>query len=282
MSKSRTFTGPGYSKNIFRAALLASAVVLGGCTDPLVQDELGRFGPRVGDAELPSVVQRLALVDDVLLCIADTHVLEDVVFLIGSFADSTGKINATAQGGTGNFLPQGGSASYLTDAIRRAGGQAVSTYFGTPSQPVAAQYALNGIFNSLDFGRRADIDVRAGGVGPVIATGWAQLSLTIQLDEASTRLNRQLSMIQRPIRYQQYGFGLGRDFNGTLVTGAGGVQGQERLQLEALNGPIALGVAAVLMEEFPRAESECGHLIAPLLEDRPVEGEDAVSPENVN
>jgi hypothetical protein len=247
---------------------VAFLLVAASCTDPLVKHDDGRAEPRVARAELPSAVQRYAEIDDVLLCINGTGVLRGRTFLIGSFADSTGKINAVAQGGTGNFLPQGGSASYLTDAIRRAGGNAVTTYFGPPRKAVPAHYALNGIFNSLDFGRRANVDVRARGIGPVIATGWAQLSLTVQLDEADTRLNRQLSMIQRPIRYQQYGFGIGRDVSGTLITGVAGTQGQERLQLEALNGPIALGVADVLMNEFPRIREQCGARIAPLLNAR--------------
>ena len=49
--------------------------------------------------------------------------------VVGSFADSTGKINAVAAGSTGAFVPQGGSAAYITDPIRKAGGQAVSTFW---------------------------------------------------------------------------------------------------------------------------------------------------------
>jgi hypothetical protein len=185
--------------------------------------------------------------------------------VVGPFADSTGKINAVAQGATGNFVPQGGSASYVTDALTKAGAQVVSTYFGAPTRAVPAQYAINGIFNSLDFGTSAQTDVRVGGVGPTMELGWAQLSLSIQLDEVATRVNRQMSMIQRPVRYTQLGASIGKTFDTTLVTGSANLQNQERLQLEALNGPIALGVADVVMKEYPRARAACLERIADLL-----------------
>ena len=132
-------------------------------------------------------------------------------FVVGPFADSTGKINSVAVGSTGNFIPQGGSASYVTDALTKAGGQVVSTYFGAPTKAVPAQYAINGIFNSLDFGTLSQTDLRAAGIGPTVELGWAQLSLSIQLDEVATRVNRQMSMIQRPVRYTQIGATAGND-----------------------------------------------------------------------
>ena len=170
-----------------------------------------------------------------------------------------------ASGSTGAFVPQGGSAAYITDALTKAGGQVVSTYFGPPAKAVPAQYAINGIFNSLDFGLPAQVDLQIGGIGPTLAVGWAELSLTIQLDEVATRLNRQISMIERPVNYQQLGGEVGKDFGTTLVTGTASVQNQERLQLEAINGPIALGVADVIMKEFPPARQQCYGIVADLL-----------------
>ena len=220
----------------------------------------------VTKSELPSAVQPYSRIEETLQCIASTGALRGQIFVVGSFADSTGKINAVAAGSTGAFVPQGGSAAYITDAIRKAGGQAVSTYFGQPAQQVEARYAINGIFNSLDFGEPVAADVRVAGIGPTAAAGWAQLSLSIQLDFSNSRLNRQMSMIQRPVRYTQLGAGAGRDFGGTLVTGNVAFQNQERLQLEAINGPIALGVADVLMKEFPRARVKCRPLVIDLLQ----------------
>lgn len=244
---------------VFPLAVLASGCSIG---------SQAPHGERLGlarQAELPRKVQPYPQIEETLRCIGSTGVLRYQTFVVGAFADSTGKINQVATGATGAFVPQGGSASYITDAIRTAGGQVVSTYFGPPKRAVRAQYAINGIFNSLDFGQQLGADVRISGIGPIGATGFAQLSLSIQLDRADTRLNRQMSLIQRPVRFTQLGVGVGREFGHTLVTGTAFVASQERLQLEALNGPIALGVADVLMKEFPILRALCGQMVADLL-----------------
>jgi len=243
---------------------LLGGIALQGCTAAHLQDSNVRAEIPVTTAALPTKVKPYPQIDEALKCIADARVLSGVTFQVGAFADSTGKINQVAVGATGNFMPQGGSATYVTYAIRRAGGQVISTYFGGTT-PNTARYALNGVFNSLDFSQPVAADVRIAGIGPTASVGFAQLTLSIQLDTASTRLNRQMSMIQRPVRYSQIGTGSGREWGGTLVTGNIALQNQERLQLEALNGPIALGVTDVLLKEFPVAGRRCGHIVKPLL-----------------
>ncbi len=247
------------------AALSVLSLSLAGCVDPLREGPSGTKEARVSDAALPSVVQPYARIDNVLACINNTGVTRGVAFSVGPFADSTGKINAVALGSTGNYLPQGGSAAYLTDALRKAGATVVSTYFGPPDQKIPVRYSVNGIYNSLDFGTSSRLDMRVSGIGPVARAGWAQLSLTVQLDDANTRVNQQISMIKRPVRYQMFGAGVGRDFNGRLVTGSLGFENQEQLQFEALNGPIALGVADVLMRQFPEARAACMGQVKDLL-----------------
>ncbi len=258
----------------FGAALLAAVIGMSGCAQVgWIPSDTDLGGPdrttrlAVTKASLPSSVQPYPRIERTLRCIASTGVLRNVTFVVGAFADSTGKINAVAVGATGSFIPQGGSASYITDALTKAGGTVVSTYFGTPTRAVPAQYAINGIFNSLDFGTVTQVDVQVAGVGPTAELDWAELSLTIQLDEVATRVNRQMSMIQRPVRYTQIGATAGATINNTLVTGTANLQNQERLQLEAVNGPIALGVADVIMKEFSRARQKCFGIIADLLID---------------
>jgi len=261
-------------KGALKAALMLAGLALGGCSGQgalwnTSDSDLG--GPDrkiripVTKASMPSSVQPYPRIEATLQCIRRTGMLRGRTFVVGPFADSTGKINAVAVGATGNFIPQGGSASYVTDALTKSGAMVVSTYFGAPTKAVPAQYAINGIFNSLDFGTAAQADVRVSGIGPTLELGWAQLSLSIQLDEVATRVNRQMSMIQRPVRYTQLGATSGAVFNNALVTGSANLQNQERLQLEALNGPIALGVADVIMKEFPRARQECLGNVADLL-----------------
>jgi hypothetical protein len=248
------------------------ALSLGGCSSKSWNQTGDDFGGPdrkgfvpVTKAHMPAVVQPYPRIEEALQCIRHSGVLKGRTFVVGPFADSTGKINAVAPGSTGNFLPQGGSAAYITDAIRKAGGGVVSTYFGSPTRAVPAHYAINGIFNTLDFGNPVQADVRIGGVGPTAGLGWAQLSLSIQLDEVGSRLNRQMSMIQRPVRYSQIGVGAGRDLGGNLVSGNVALQNQERLQLESLNGPIGLGVVDVIFKEFHHAKEECGRIVADLL-----------------
>ena len=206
--------------------VITLAAALGGC---VAIDEGGDQSIPVTKAVLPTTVQPYRRIDETLYCVRQTGVLRGRTFVVGPFADSTGKINAVAPGSTGNFMPQGGSAAYITDALAKAGARVVSTYFGAPKESVPAQYAINGIFNSLDFDTPLQADFRINGIGPTAQAGFAQLSLTIQLDEVGTRLNRQMSMIQRPVRYVQ------------------------------------LGVADVIMKEFPRAWKRCGGIVADLL-----------------
>jgi hypothetical protein len=241
-------------------------VAVSGCVMAPSAREPGRnHDVPVTDAVLPTVIHPYQRIDSALLCIRDTRALEGRTFVVGPFADSTGKINSVSQGATGAFVPQGGSAAYVTDALTKAGARVISTYFGTPAITSPAQYMVNGIFNSLDFGTSFTADIQAAGVGPVVQVGWAQLTLAIQLDEAGTRLNRQMSMIQRPVRYSSFGPSVGAVWGNTLVTGSFGVQNQERLQFEALNGPIALGILDVLMKEFPQAGAACSEIVADLL-----------------
>lgn len=244
-----------------------SALALSGCAaTPFLDEDVSAPQVDVTQSALPTAVQPYPRIERVLQCISDTRVLRRRTFVVGSFADSTGKINSVAQGATGNFMPQGGSAAYITDALRKAGANVVSSYFGAPQKPIRADYAINGIFNSLDFSAPVSADLRVSGIGPVAGAGWAQLTLSIQLDKARTRVNRQMSMIQRPVKYQQLGAGVGHDFSSVLVTGTIVFRNQERLQFEALNGPIALGVADVVMKEFPKAAKRCRGMVADLLD----------------
>ena len=186
--------------------------------------------------------------------------------MIGPWVDSTGKSNASAIGATGAFLPQAGTATFVTDTIRRAGGKAPVKYFGAAPRKIRADYIINGIFNSLDFGEDARSDIQGIGLGPRSRHGWAQLTLSVQLDAASTRLNRQMSVVTRTVRYSSLGGSVGRVWGRALVTGVATVSHQQRLQFEAVNGPIALAVMDVLLKEFPAAADCRKYLVSPIVE----------------
>lgn len=212
-------------------------------------------------AEPPTVVEPSDDVAGALRCIRETGVLAGKTIAVGPWVDATGKINAVAPGGTGNFLPQAGSATFVTATLKEAGANVLVAYFGAAERKVHADYIVNGLFSTLDFGTTSSADLRVIGVGPVGQTGWAQLTLTVQMDVAATRINRQISSVQRPVRYTQVGAGIGRTFGDYLLTGAVSVSDQQRLQFEAVNGPIALAVIDVLTKEFPAA-SHCRDIAA--------------------
>lgn len=236
-------------KHVF--PFLAATILCGCASDSPSHYRL----PLASKADRPTIVKQDSTDEAILQCIHDTGAIKNVTFAVGPFVDSTGKFNAVAPGSTGSFLPQSGSATYVTDTIRRGGGNVLVQYFGNAETRVPADYVINGIFNTLDFGTPINADVRVGGIGPTAQFGWAQLTLTIQMDVAATRMNRQLTMIERPVRYTQIGAGVGKTFGSDLVTGAIQFQDQQRLQFEAVNGPIATGVIDVILKEFPRAES---------------------------
>lgn len=241
-------------------ALPVLAVTFAGCSNMSLDDQSFEFGPTV--AQKPSIISTNTQANAALACIKDTGVLRNTMFAVGAFVDSTGKMNAVAPGATGSFLPQAGSATYVTDALKRAGANVHVTYFGPAAAPPKnIDYAVNGIFNTLDFGSPVNADVRIAGIGPTAQTGWAQLTLTIQMDRAASRVNQQISMIQRPVRYTQLGVGAGKTWGDTLVTGNIQLQDQQRLQFEAVNGPVALGVIDVLLKEFPALEKCREHVV---------------------
>ena len=235
-------------RGIAMAVLGGSAAFVAGCSPRLFET---KNAETASTAPWPTKVERAASIEDTLACMRNSGALSDVVFAVGPWVDSTGKINAVAQGSTGAFLPQAGTASFVTDTVRQAGGQVLVQYFGPAETKVKADYVLNGIFNSLDFGNHLNADVRVGGIGPTTQLGWAQLTLTMQMDVAQTRMNRQTTVMTRSVRFTQLGVTSGKVFGSELVTGGVQVQDQQRLQFEAVNGPIALAVIDVIVKEFP-------------------------------
>jgi hypothetical protein len=86
----------------------------------------------------------------------------------------------------------------------------------------------------------------------------------VQLDAASTPLNRQMSVVTRAVRYSNLGVSVGRVWGRTLVTGVASLSHQERLQFEAINGPIAVAVIDVLLKEFLAVAHCRKYLVSPV------------------
>ncbi|PIZ31368.1 MAG: hypothetical protein COY40_02300 [Alphaproteobacteria bacterium CG_4_10_14_0_8_um_filter_53_9] len=257
------------------ASLLTSAV-LAGCASQAQTFSPSARGPSVTRAEMPSKVEGYAEVKSVLACIRNSGALKNTTIAIGVFTDSTDKGNASAPGSTGGYLPKGGSSIVLAQALKETGAKVVDLYensteanarqmLGAKPAKVNIDFMMNGIFTSLDFGSTLNADVRVAGLGPTATTGYAQLTLGTQLVQQGTKVIKQISIVERTVRFTSIGAGTGKVFGNTLVTGNASVTNQERLQFEALNGPIALAAADALVNEFPTAKQACGDQVAALL-----------------
>ena len=246
-----------WRRAIVTLSLVAFGALSGGCA------ATGPMGLETGSlADKPRRVEPDAAITTALQCIRATGVLRHVVIGVGPWVDSTGKGNSVANGATGAFLPQAGTASFVTDTLRQMGASPLVMYFGAAERKVPARFVINGIFNSLDFGSVVDADLRVAGVGPTAQTGWAQLTLTIQMDAAATRLNKQTAVLVRSVRYSQFGASVGAVWGRDLVSGGVQVHDQQKLQFEAVNGPIATGVIDVVTREYPQLSKCRGALLA--------------------
>lgn len=252
------------NKILLAAGIFFPALALGGCGTLKIQSP--DTGAPVTTAANPTSVKILPDAERALACIRESGAVRNVKFKVGATVDSTGRINAVAPGSIGALLPNGGSSVYVVDAIRNAGGQAFVGYLGPAPVNVATDFTIHAIFNALDFSKPVTADVRVAGIGPIADHGVAMLSQSIQMDHSATLQNAQVSLLERNVRYTRLGVGVGSTFNGTtLVTGEATIGNQERLQFEALNGPIALGVADAIVKQFPAARARCGAMIATIL-----------------
>jgi outer membrane lipoprotein SlyB len=111
-------------KTALRVAVVISAISLSGCAS---MDEKRMQLQGESTAARPESVRPSTGIEKTLRCIRETGRLRKVIFAIGPWVDSTGKSNASA---VGAFLPQAGTATFVTDTIRRTGGKALVKYFG--------------------------------------------------------------------------------------------------------------------------------------------------------
>jgi hypothetical protein len=209
-----------------------------------------------------------------LNCIRSSGVLRNTRIAIAIHADGTGKYNHIAEGSTGNYLPQGTTAVWASEAVLLAGGQAFNYYelnteramraflsneaqavLSARQQTTLPDYVLSTSFPALDFIGGPDLDIRIAGVGPRFTGRGASIEAVAELYRPGTRTILQVSSIQRYVAFRELGFSISRLVGGLLVTGGGDYQDQQRLQ-EATRDVIALAVANVL-SKFPKVPQSC-------------------------
>jgi hypothetical protein len=255
------------------ALVLAVGMALGGCSPSWWDsyNNVTKAVPPRSSAPDPRIVAALA-------CIRESGALRNTKIAVAIHADGTGKYNHIADGATGNYLPQGTTAVFASDAVLLAGARAYNYYelnteramrafAGADEQKALADqqdatlphYVLSTSFTALDFLGGADIDVQVAGVGPYWTNRGATVEAVAEIYEPGSRAIIKMSSIQRFVAFRQGGATVGKFFgpssNPTLVTGGALYSDQQRLQ-EATRDVVALSVADVL-SQFRRVPRNC-------------------------
>jgi hypothetical protein len=212
-----------------------------------------------------------------LACIRQSGALRHTRIAVAIHADGTGKYNHIAEGSTGNYLPQGTTAVYASQAVLQAGARPYNYYelnteramrafanldtqktLAEKQDAVLPHYVLSTSFTALDFIGGPEVDVQVAGIGPTYLGRGAALEAVAEIYRPGSRSILRVSSIQRYVAFRQAGVTVNRFFGGgagTLVTGAVQYSDQQRLQ-EATRDVVALSVADVL-SRFPRVPAEC-------------------------
>ena len=274
-------------------AFMLVSGVLGGCSSAGWDSynlATKAIPPRASSAS-PQIVSALA-------CIRDSGALRNTRVAVAIHADGTGKYNHIADGATGNYLPQGTTAVYASEAVLLAGGRAFNYYelnteramrafAGADEQKLLSDkqdatlpnYVLSTSFTALDFMGGPDVDVQVAGLGPTFSGRGASLESVAEIYQPGNRAILKMSSIQRYIAFRQAGFTANKFFGGTLVTGGASYADQQRLQ-EATRDVVALSVADVL-SQFRRVPPVCRAEVESLLNGQPWPEQVAEGPQPV-
>jgi hypothetical protein len=254
------------------SVVLLTSATLAGCGGLLVDSYVpvtNPVPPRESSASAP--------IRHALACIRDSKALRGTRIAVAIHADGTGKYNHIAEGSTGNYLPQGTTAVYASQAVLQAGARPFNYYelnteramrafanletqkeLAEKQDAVLPHYVLSTSFTALDFIGGPEVDVRIGGVGPTYLGRGAALEAVAEIYQPGTRSILRVSSVQRYVAFRQAGVGVSKFVgggSGTLITGAAQYTDQQRLQ-EATRDVVALSVADVL-SRFPRVPVEC-------------------------
>ncbi len=260
------------------AIIVAAAVVLGGCSKTW-WDSYNNVSKAIPPRE-SGPDPRIA---DALDCIQRSHRLSQTRIAVAIHADGTGKYNHIADGATGNYLPQGTSATFASDAVLRAGARAYNYYelnteramraFATGDEQktladeedkTLPNYVLSTSFTALDFIGGPDVDVQISGIGPYWTGRGASVEGVAEVYEPGSRAILKMSSIQRYVAFREGGATVAKLFGATLVTGGVLYADQQRLQ-EATRDVVELSVADVL-SQFHWVPKTCRATVKGLLD----------------
>ena len=220
---------------------------------------------------------------EALSCISQSKALAKTRFAIAVHSDGTGKTNYVSEGSTGAFLPQGTTASYVSESVLLAGGQPQNYYelntemairkFGTNEMNLALakmqtqsppDYVLSTAFTALDFLGGPTLDVHYNGLGPEYASRGASLEMMAEIYRPGDRTIVAMSSMNRRVYYQEAGFTIDKFFSTVLVTGGVTYSDQQRLQ-EGTRDTVALSIADIL-SRFDKVPTECRQKVVNIME----------------
>jgi hypothetical protein len=275
------------------AIILAAAVMLGGCSSPWWDsyNHVTRAVPPRASGPDPRIAYALA-------CIGQSRTLGATKIAVAIHADGTGKYNHIADGATGNYLPQGTTATFASDAVLRAGARAFNYYelnteramraFATADEQktladmqdaTLPNYVLSTSFTALDFIGGPDVDVQIGGVGPYWSGRGASVEAVAEIYQPGSRAILKMSSIQRYVNFAEGGATIAKLIGTQLVTGGALYADQQRLQ-EATRDVVALSVADVL-SQFHRVPKLCRGEVQALLDGQAWKDDPALPPQPV-
>lgn len=258
-------------KNNFSTRRVAVAVAL---SVGLLTSGCGQFaaGNPVSRAayDLPAQDITAPEIDPIFACMKATGALSGQGFAVGPFSNDTGKMNASAEGATGSFLPNGPNLSiYAIEAVSRAGGVAfdysnldVVKNISLVGGPKAVErmhfmqnanmpnYAITVFATALDFGPVQQADMRIGGLGPTYTQTNARSYYAAHIVQPGSQISLARGFAMYQADFLQAGLGSNRFFgggSGTLVTGNISFAKQEPLQRPTAEG-VMLSVAFALLE----------------------------------
>ena len=220
---------------------------------------------------------------EALSCISRSKALAKTRFAIAVHSDGTGKTNYVSEGSTGAFLPQGTTASYVSESVLLAGGMPQNYYelntemairkFGTNEMNEALarmqtkappDYVLSTSFTALDFLGGPTLDVHYNGMGPEFAARGASLEVMAEIYRPGDRTIVAMSSMNRRVYYQEAGFTINKFFSNILVTGGATYTDQQRLQ-EGTRDTVALSIADIV-SRFDKVPLQCRKMVENIME----------------
>lgn len=229
---------------LLQAATVAGLALLSACAS-VQQSARGFESPPLPQNEPlvkgPAVTTLVTPFDRALSCLDGRINKDSLRFAVGAITDSTGKEQVT-DGGAGKFLTQG-AGDIVQSALFMAGASVVNrrdpriieneAKWGLidVKKQASTTFFITGSINSLDFLPGGGYDLQVAGLGPRSRQQRILVGLDLSLTDVRTGRIVANVPLQKQVVSTEDGFGIGRFFGTTLVSGDFGSKQREALNL---------------------------------------------------